>query len=111
MLFSDEITNSISEQNSNDESTKSLTEQISEKCENEDKAMERESSIKTTDPDSIVSFRDESFCNEMEKLCPTLTAAINGAIGRKEINNFGVKSTIYGILFKARFSLYSYFIA
>ena len=74
---------------------------VSAKCKSEMEEVERKSSIKTVDVASLTSFDDNSFCKEIDELCPVLSAALKGASGATCNDKIGPHTLCYGALFKA----------
>ena len=77
---------------------------VATKCQKEMEEVERKSTIKTVDVESLTSFDDLNFCKEIDNLCPVLSAALKGASGASGNDRMGPRTLCYGTLFKARYS-------
>ena len=73
-------------------------------------AVEKTSSIKQTDIESLLNFSDSELAEEIGEICPVLSAALKGAMGsvnNRDKNEAKVaRSTCYGTIFKIRYMRY-----
>ena len=53
---------------------------VADTCQNEIGKLEQQTFMKDISVESLVSFNDFEFYQKVEKICPVLTHAINGAI-------------------------------
>ena len=55
-----------------------------------------------TSVDAITNIDETSLCLEFDKVCPVISAALDGAVGVNEEIKSGPNATCYGLLYKAR---------
>ena len=58
------------------------------------------------DVESLLQFKDEDFCKEIDEVCPTLSLALRGALGALKEDSLEARicrSTVYGAIFKIRY--------
>ena len=68
------------------------------------KEVDKLSSIKSTKIEEIVNFKNDELCDEIDKLCPVLSAALKGSLGAIAMDNSKVvRVGIYGSIFKLRY--------
>jgi len=69
------------------------------------KNVDKSSTIKDTSIERIVEFDNDGLYNELDELCPVLSAAIKGSMGAVTDNADKSKAVcvgIYGSIFKQR---------
>ena len=59
--------------------------------------------MKDTNVEKLVDFDNDGLCEQIEELCPVLSAALRGSLGMKETDETkAVRVGIYGSIFKSR---------
>lgn len=69
------------------------------------KNVDKSSTIKDTSIERIVEFDNDGLCNELDELCPVLSAALKGSLGAVADDadkSKAVRVGIYGSIFKQR---------
>ena len=80
---------------------------MSKVCRNEIYNLQRLSNITDTSVFSLIHFNEKEFCDEVKKICPVITAVLDGAMGSyEEKPNTGPKATCLGVIFKTRLEIF-----
>ena len=82
---------------------RNFVEDVRNECYNELKKVEKLPSMKDTNVEKLVDFDNDGLCEQIEELCPVLSAALRGSLGMRQTDETkAVRVGIYGSIFKSR---------
>ena len=83
----------------------SFIESVTRECFEEVIAMEKTSTMKVVDVDKFLEFNYVDFCEQIDTICPVLSAALKGSLGSIHVDTHEAKicrTGVYGAIFKIR---------
>jgi len=78
---------------------------VTRECFEEIEKVKKNSNMKDVTVDKILEFNDVKFCDQIDTLCPILSAALKGSLGSIQTDSHEAKfcrTGLYGAIFKIR---------